>query len=65
MLTTQIVTAIAGLSLANAPDFAYYLSFLRPIVQGGGIPSGLATTLAPAVAAIVFICLALMIASCE
>lgn len=65
VLMSDTVTAVAGLALANAPDFAHYLSFLQPIVEVGGIPSGLATTLAPAAAAAVFISLAVMIASCD
>ncbi|KAF7979445.1 hypothetical protein HWV62_42598 [Athelia sp. TMB] len=62
-LLAGALTAVAGLSLADAPDFAHYVPLLQPIVQAGGIPSGLAITLAPAVAAAVFIGLALMIAA--
>ncbi|KZP25372.1 hypothetical protein FIBSPDRAFT_820851 [Athelia psychrophila] len=62
-LLAGALTAVAGLALANAPDFAHYLSFLQPIAEAGGIPSGLATTLAPAAAAAVFICLAVTIVS--
>ncbi|KAJ7619547.1 hypothetical protein FB45DRAFT_931060 [Roridomyces roridus] len=55
------LTAAAGLSLTTAPDVAHYLPFLKPLVSSdtNTIASGLATVLAPAVAATLFICLAL------
>ncbi|KAJ7777612.1 hypothetical protein DFH07DRAFT_731180 [Mycena maculata] len=54
------LTAAAGLSLTTAPDVAHYLPFLSPLVNNT-IASGLATVLAPAVAATLFICLAVSI----
>jgi hypothetical protein len=59
------VTAVSGLALANAPDVAHYLPFLRPLADNGGLASGLGTALAPAIAAALFITLALAIVSCE
>ncbi|KAH7100165.1 hypothetical protein BKA62DRAFT_801451 [Auriculariales sp. MPI-PUGE-AT-0066] len=53
------VTAAVGLALADAPDLAQYLHFFRPIADATNIGSGLATTFAPAVAATLFICIAL------
>ncbi|KAJ7160781.1 hypothetical protein C8R46DRAFT_1223124 [Mycena filopes] len=54
------LTAAAGLSLTTAPDVAHYLPFLKPLLNNS-IASGLATVLAPAVAATLFICLAIAI----
>lgn len=59
------VTAVSGLALANAPDFAHSLPFLQPLANDGGLASGLATALAPAIAAAVFITAALAIVDCE
>ena len=53
-----------GLSLASAPDVAHYLPFLRPIVSAHPIPAGLATIFAPAVAATVFVIIALALIHC-
>ncbi|KAG8768390.1 hypothetical protein FRC16_007065, partial [Serendipita sp. 398] len=50
--------AAAGLALATSPDVVHYLPFLSPVVAHNNIPSGLATALAPAVAASLFIGLA-------
>ncbi|KAJ7058112.1 hypothetical protein C8F01DRAFT_1149575 [Mycena amicta] len=56
------LTAAAGLSLTTAPDIAHYLPFLQPLVNSkDSIPVGLATVLAPAVAASLFISLAVAI----
>ncbi|KAF7297179.1 MPN domain-containing protein [Mycena indigotica] len=56
------LTAAAGLSLTTAPDVAHYLPFLKPLVNSTAtIPVGLATVLAPAAAATLFISLAVMI----
>ncbi|KAJ7031058.1 hypothetical protein C8F04DRAFT_1365062 [Mycena alexandri] len=54
------LTAAAGLSLTTAPDVAHYLPFLKPLLTDT-ISAGLATVLAPAVAATIFICLAVAI----
>jgi hypothetical protein len=59
------VTAVSGLALANAPDFANSLTFLQPLANNGGLASGLATTLAPAVAATLFIVIALATIDCK
>ncbi|KIY73527.1 hypothetical protein CYLTODRAFT_485378 [Cylindrobasidium torrendii FP15055 ss-10] len=53
------LTAASGLALSDAPDFAHYLPFLAPIRDAGDLASGIATVLVPALAATVFICLAL------
>lgn len=53
------LTATAGLALSTAPDVAHYLPFLQPILNANRLPAGIATVLTPAVAAIVFIALAL------
>ncbi|TFK26704.1 hypothetical protein FA15DRAFT_754865 [Coprinopsis marcescibilis] len=53
------LTAAAGLSLALAPDFAYYLPFLGGLLETHVIAAGVATVFAPAVAATVFIMAAL------
>ncbi|KAJ7696606.1 hypothetical protein B0H17DRAFT_1053875 [Mycena rosella] len=56
------LTAAAGLSLTTAPDVAHYLPFLSPLLTSKNtIASGLATVLAPAVAATLFISLAIAI----
>ncbi|KAJ7482288.1 hypothetical protein B0H11DRAFT_2193371 [Mycena galericulata] len=56
------LTAAAGLSLTTAPDVAHYLPFLSPLLSSKDtIASGLATVLAPAVAATLFISLAVAI----
>jgi hypothetical protein len=59
------VTAASGLALARAPDVAHYISFLRPLAENDNLASGLATTLAPAVGATLFIVAALFIVDCE
>lgn len=59
------MTAVSGLSLANAPDFAHYLNFLQPLADNGGLAAGLATALAPAVAAALFVGLAIAIVDCK
>ncbi|KAJ6468959.1 hypothetical protein DFH09DRAFT_1344990 [Mycena vulgaris] len=56
------LTAAAGLSLTTAPDVAHYIPFLSPLLSSKDtIASGLATVLAPAVAATLFISLAIAI----
>ncbi|KAK7055165.1 MPN domain-containing protein [Favolaschia claudopus] len=59
------LTAAAGLSLTTAPDVAHYLPFLAPLLSskttGDTIAAGLATVLAPAVAAALFITLAVLL----
>ena len=52
--------ASAGLAVATNPDVVHYLPFLSPVVAHNDIPSGLATGLAPAVAASIFVGLAML-----
>lgn len=58
------MSAAVGLSLAPAPDVARYLPFLKPLVTTETIAAGLATVLAPAVAATIFIILGLVAVQC-
>ncbi|KAF8167474.1 hypothetical protein B0H34DRAFT_18533 [Crassisporium funariophilum] len=53
------LTAAVGLALAPAPDVAHYIPFLRPLLTANKIAAGIATILAPAVAATLFIILGL------
>ncbi|KAJ7223061.1 hypothetical protein GGX14DRAFT_426660 [Mycena pura] len=56
------LTAAAGLSLTTAPDVVHYLPFLAPLLSTkDSIAAGLATVLAPAVAATLFISLAVAV----
>lgn len=59
------MTAVAGLVVAAAPDYAHYLPFLLPIAGIHRLGAGIATGLAAAVAAIVFMALAALIIQCE
>lgn len=59
------MTAVSGLALATAPDVTHYLSFLQPLANHNDLATGLATTLAPAAAATLFIFIALGIVNCE
>ncbi|KAG9103614.1 hypothetical protein FRC06_009388, partial [Ceratobasidium sp. 370] len=52
---------VAGLALAGAPDVAHFLPFLERLSNRNDLGAGLATTLAPAVAATLFISVALMV----
>ncbi|KAG8822531.1 hypothetical protein FRC17_009553 [Serendipita sp. 399] len=52
--------AAAGLALATSPDVVHYLPFLSPVVAHNNVQSGLATALAPAIAASIFIGLAML-----
>ncbi|KXN88932.1 hypothetical protein AN958_06803 [Leucoagaricus sp. SymC.cos] len=53
------LTAVAGLAVSPAPDVAHYLSFLEPLLATNTLASGIATVLLPAVAATIFIALAI------
>ena len=55
------MTAVVGLTLGAAPDVVHYLPFFRPLSEHGNLPSGLATSLAPAMGATVFTVMALII----
>lgn len=58
-LTAFVVLACAGLAMVTYPDVAHYLPFLGPVAERNNIQSGLATALAPAVAASLFVGLAM------
>jgi len=58
------VIPVIGLALASAPDFAHYLPFLQPIVNANPVLAGLATVLAPAIAATIFVITCLSIIHC-
>ncbi|KAG6842425.1 hypothetical protein C0991_007555 [Blastosporella zonata] len=53
------LTAASGLALSTAPDVAHFLSFLNPLNTADSTPAGLATVFAPAVAATLFVSLAI------
>lgn len=53
-----------GLVLSTAPDFAHYLPFLKTLTRHDNIATGIATSLAPALAATLFICIALGVVHC-
>ena len=59
------VTAVAGLSLAAAPDFAHYFPFFASISDQNRLGAGAATGLAAAAGATLFISIALMIVHCK
>ncbi|TCD68080.1 hypothetical protein EIP91_011533 [Steccherinum ochraceum] len=61
LLLAVALLAAAGLSLATAPDFAHYFPFFGPISNGNQLGAGVASGLAAAVAATLFISIALMI----
>jgi calcium permeable stress-gated cation channel len=56
----RTVIAVAGLAVATSPDFAHYLPFLQSLANNNDLPTGLATVLAPSVAATLFILLAVL-----
>lgn len=53
------LTAVAGLAVSPAPDVAHYLPFLEPLLTTTALASGIATVLVPALAATLFIALAI------
>ncbi|KAL6304772.1 hypothetical protein BKA93DRAFT_732188 [Sparassis latifolia] len=53
------LTAVAGLYLSTAPNYAHYLPFLQRLGEGNKVGGGIATCLASALAAILFTTLAL------
>lgn len=59
------VLAVAGLALGTAPNFTHYLGFLSPLTNRNDWISGLATGLAAAVAATLFIAITVAILHCE
>ncbi|KAI0686067.1 hypothetical protein BC835DRAFT_1408645 [Cytidiella melzeri] len=55
------MTAVAGLAVATAPEFAHYIPFFIPLASGAFLGSGLAVCLAAAVAMTLFMGLALQL----
>ncbi|OCH87483.1 hypothetical protein OBBRIDRAFT_736098 [Obba rivulosa] len=55
------LTAVAGLALATAPNFAHYFPFLQNLDEGNDLGSGIATCFAPAILATIFIAIALTV----
>ncbi|KAI0066505.1 hypothetical protein BV25DRAFT_1820469 [Artomyces pyxidatus] len=51
--------AASGLAVATAPDFAHYIPFFQPLAKHNSFTTGLATVLAPAVGATIFIVIAM------
>ena len=64
-ISISTVTAAAGLAVAGAPDVAHYFPFLQGLLTKNPLATGIATVLAPAVAATVFIILALLVVNCK
>lgn len=56
----RAVIATAGLAVATAPDYAHYLPLFRSMATHNNLPTGLATVLAPSVAATLFMLFALV-----
>jgi hypothetical protein len=54
------VIAAAGLAVATSPDFAHYLPFFQSMANDSDFSTGLATVLAPSVAATLFILIAIL-----
>ncbi|KIJ45476.1 hypothetical protein M422DRAFT_59699 [Sphaerobolus stellatus SS14] len=61
VLLGAAVIAVVGLAVSPGPGVAHYLSFLSPLSNNNQLGSAIATTLAPAVAVTLFICLAVYI----
>jgi hypothetical protein len=59
------VTAASGLALLTAPDVAHFLPFIESLLRRERVEIGTATVLAPALAAILFITLSVVIVNCE
>ncbi|EMD41861.1 hypothetical protein CERSUDRAFT_120777 [Gelatoporia subvermispora B] len=55
------LTAVAGLALSSAPNFAHYFPFLQNLSEGNDLGSGIATCFAPAILAIAFTAIAVAI----
>ncbi|EIW86933.1 hypothetical protein CONPUDRAFT_115821 [Coniophora puteana RWD-64-598 SS2] len=55
------ITAVTGLSLSTAPNFAHYLEFLQPLSNRNDLASGIATMLASAIAATLFAVLVFLV----
>lgn len=59
------MTAVAGLSIASAPDVAHYFPFFQRLATGNIVGSGVATGLAAVVAATIFVSLGMWIVKRE
>ncbi|KAH9858076.1 hypothetical protein C2E23DRAFT_718443 [Lenzites betulinus] len=55
------LTAVSGLAVSLAPDVAHYFPFFGPLVTGSQLGGGVASSLAAAIAAALFIFLALLV----
>ncbi|KAI0375116.1 hypothetical protein BV20DRAFT_960185 [Pilatotrama ljubarskyi] len=55
------LTAVSGLAVATAPDFAHYFPFFMPLNTGNQLGAGVASTLGAAVAATLFTAIAFMV----
>ncbi len=53
--------AVSGLAVSTGPDVAHYFPFLLPMTTGNQLGAGVATCLAAAVAAILFITIACVV----
>ena len=61
----EIVTAVAGLSVATAPDFGHYLTLFLPIAARNDLGAGIAICLAAACAATLFVTVAVLVVNRE
>lgn len=59
------MTAVAGLALGTAPDVGHYIPFLGALSNTNQLAAGIATSLAPALAATLFISIALLAVNCK
>ena len=59
------VTAVAGLSIASAPDVAHYFPFFNRLTTGNIVGSGVATGLAAVVAATIFVSIGMWVVKRE
>ena len=59
------MTAVAGLAVATAPDYAHYLTFFLPLANGNTLGAGIATGLAAAIATTLFMGIAVTIIQCK
>ncbi len=65
MLTCAVVTAVAGLSVATAPEYAHYLPFFLPLSTGNNLGAGVSICLAAAIAMTLFMAIGLYFIQCE
>jgi len=59
------VTAATALSLATAPDVGHFLPFLQPLLREDTLAAGIVTIFIPALAALLFVSLALIFVRCK